>query len=175
MGFSKILAAIDQSPLSQSVFNQALELAQVNQSKLLLFHCVTADTVTLSSPFSGEFGLPPQLVNQAYQTEFIRLEQQIHHIQALLQHYCDLANSQDVRAEFDYKTVEPGQGLCQAAQHWQADLIVLGRRGRKGLTEVLLGSVSNYVLHHASCAVLVIQSSQAGVNSTTADHSVELR
>jgi nucleotide-binding universal stress UspA family protein len=140
------------------VFNQALELAKVNQSKLLLFHCVTADTVTLSSPFSGELGLPPQLINQAYQTEFIRLEQQVHHIQSLLEHYCKLAGQQGVVAECDYKMVEPGQGLCQVAQQWHADLIILGRRGRKGLAEVLLGSVSNYVLHHAPCAVLVIQS-----------------
>lgn len=161
MGFKKILAAIDQSPLSQSVFNQSLELAKTNQSRLLLFHCVTADTVTLSSPFSGEFGLPPQLVNQAYQTEFIRLEQQVHHIQSLLKHYCKLATEQGVIAECDYQTVEPGQGLCHAAQQWNADLIILGRRGRKGLAEVILGSVSNYVLHHAPCAVLVIQANNA--------------
>lgn len=158
MGFKKILAAIDQSPLSQLVFTQALELATVSQSRLLLFHCVTADTVALSSPFSGEFGVPPQLVNQAYQTEFIRLEQQVHHVQSLLKHYCELAQSQGVSAECDYKTIEAGQGLCQRAEQWHADLIVLGRRGRKGLAEALLGSVSNYVLHHAPCAVLVIQS-----------------
>lgn len=175
MGFNKILAAIDQSSLSQLVFNQALELAKANQSKLLLFHCVTADTVTLSSPFSGEFGLPPQLVNQAYQTEFIRLEQQVHHIRSLLKHYCELANSQGVIAECDYKTVEPGQGLCQVAQQWHADLIVLGRRGRKGLAEALLGSVSNYVLHHAPCAVLVIQSSNGLVDATAANQSIEAR
>src|SRR5512139_1839786 len=139
MAFNKILAAIDQSPLSQLVFNQALELAKANQSKLFLFHCVTADTITLSSPFSGELGLPSQLVNQAYQTEFIRLEQQVHHMQSLLKRYCELANSQNVVAEYDYKTVEPGQGLCQMAQQWSADLIVLGRRGRKGLAEAILG------------------------------------
>lgn len=168
MGFKKILAAIDQSSLSQLVFEQALELAKVNQAKLLLFHCVTADTVTLSPPFSGEFGLPAQLVNQAYQTEFIRLEQQVHHIQSLLKHYCNLANDQGVMVECDYKTVEPGQGLCQMAQQWHADLIVVGRRGRKGLAEALLGSVSNYVLHHAPCAVLVIQPNSSEVPVTPA-------
>lgn len=161
MGFKKILAAIDQSPLSQLVFQQALEMAKANQSQLLLFHGVTADTITLSSPFAGEFGLPPQLVSQAYQTEFIRLEQQVHHMQALLEHYCKLATSQGVKSEYEYKTVEPGHGLCQVAQQWHADLIMVGRRGRKGLAEALLGSVSNYVLHHSTCAVLVIQANHA--------------
>lgn len=158
MGFKKILAAIDYSPLSQSVFEQALELAKANQAQLMLFHCVTADLVTLSPPLSGEFGVSPQFVSQAYQSEFVRLEQQVQQIQSVLGRFCATAAQEGVAAESSYKITEPGQGLCQAAQAWGADLIMLGRRGRKGLTEALLGSVSNYVLHHASCAVLVIQS-----------------
>lgn len=160
MSFAKILVAIDHSPLSHAVFEQALELARSNQAKLLLFHCLTADTVIVSPPLPGEFGLPPQFINQAYQTEVVRLDQQIQHTKATLDHYCNLAKQQGVVAEWDYQTVEPGQGLCQAAQRWGADLIILGRRGRKGLTEVLLGSVSNHVLHHAHCAVLVIQANR---------------
>ncbi len=38
-----------------------------------------------------------------------------------------------------------------------ADLIVVGRRGRSGLSELILGSASNYVLHHAPCSVLTLQ------------------
>ena len=49
--------------------------------------------------------------------------------------------------------------ICNAAISWQADLIIMGRRGRTGLSELFLGSVSNYVLHHAPCAVLVVQHS----------------
>ncbi|WAL58632.1 universal stress protein [Thermocoleostomius sinensis] len=170
MGFQKILAAIDHSPLSDLVFNQALELAKANQSKLLLFHCVTADTVILSPSFAGEFGVPSRIMSQAYQTEVVRIDQQIHHIQALLKHYRELATQQQVAVEADYKTAEPGQGLCQMAQQWGADLLVLGRRGRKGLTEALLGSVSNYVLHHAPCAVLVIQAPNGASTRSTSSH-----
>ncbi|MGC1393382.1 MAG: universal stress protein [Coleofasciculaceae cyanobacterium] len=36
-------------------------------------------------------------------------------------------------------------------------MVVVGRRGRTGLAEAFLGSVSNYVVHHAPCSVLVIQ------------------
>lgn len=158
MGFRKILVAVDHSPLCRSVFEQALELAKTNQAQLLLFHCLTADTVTLSPPLPGEFGVSPHFISQAYQSEFVRLEQQIQHIRSLLSHYRETANQQGVPAEYDYKTIEAGQGLCEAAQRWGADLMVLGRRGRRGLAEVLLGSVSNYVLHNAVCAVLVIQS-----------------
>jgi nucleotide-binding universal stress UspA family protein len=161
MGFRKILAAIDHSPLSETVFAEALELAQANQACLMLYHCLTADTVMMSPPFSGEFGLPPHYINQAYQTEVVRLEQQLQHTKSLLMHYCKLASEQGIYVESNYQTIDPGQGLCQMAQRWGADLVILGRRGRKGLSEALLGSVSNYVLHHAPCAVLVIQAEAA--------------
>jgi nucleotide-binding universal stress UspA family protein len=157
MAFQKILAAIDYSPLSQSVFEQALELAKANQAKLMLFHCLTADIITLTPPFPGEFGISPQFVTQAYQAEFVRLDQQVQQAQFLLNRCCETAKRQGVTVESGYRIIEPGQGLCQIAQEWEADLILLGRRGRKGLREALLGSVSNYVLHNAPCAVLVIQ------------------
>jgi nucleotide-binding universal stress UspA family protein len=37
-----------------------------------------------------------------------------------------------------------------------AELIVVGRRGRGAVSSIVLGSVSSYVLHHATCPVLVV-------------------
>ncbi|WP_442949349.1 universal stress protein [Nostoc sp.] len=45
---------------------------------------------------------------------------------------------------------------------WGADLIVLGRRGLKGFAELLAGSVSNHVVHHSPCSVLVVQGQYSG-------------
>lgn len=170
MGFQKILVAIDSSPLSQAVFEQALDLAKTNQAQLLLLHCLTADLVAASPSFAGELGLSPHLTSRtADQSQYMRFDQQMQQIQLLLNQYQQTATQQGVRVEWDCRTIEPGQGLCQTAQRWNADLIVLGRRGRRGLSEVLLGSVSNYVMHHAPCAVLVIQPTQTvSVASATA-------
>jgi len=43
--------------------------------------------------------------------------------------------------------------LLDVAAAWQADLIVLGSHGRRGLDRFLLGSVSDAVARHAPCSV----------------------
>ncbi|NWF59077.1 MAG: universal stress protein [Fischerella sp.] len=66
---------------------------------------------------------------------------------------------------------DPCQVICHIADTWGAELIVTGRRGRTGLSEMILGSVSNCVLHHAPCSVLVIQEkfhASAAISSTEA-------
>ncbi len=49
----------------------------------------------------------------------------------------------------------PVEQIVHEASTLQADLIMIGTRGRKGLTRFVLGSVSHAVLHHMPCPVLV--------------------
>ena len=48
----------------------------------------------------------------------------------------------------------PGQELIRASD--DADLVVVGARGTSPITRLLVGSVSNEVLHHAHCPVAVV-------------------
>lgn len=162
MGFHKILVAVDDSNLCKSVFAQAVELAQANGAVLKLLHCLA--TEPMAEPIAStsfDLGLNTQMLNTSYQVQQIQADRQREEIDNLLRSYCQTATNQGVSAEFDCIMGDAGNGLCEIAQTWGADLIVMGRRGRKGLTEALLGSVSNYVLHHASCSVLVIQGVEA--------------
>jgi nucleotide-binding universal stress UspA family protein len=50
----------------------------------------------------------------------------------------------------------PDQQIVEKSKEWGADLIVVGSHGR-GFWGRLLGSVSNGVVHHAPCSVLVVR------------------
>lgn len=50
----------------------------------------------------------------------------------------------------------PDQQIIEKAKEWNADLIVVGSHGR-GFWGRLLGSVSDGVVHHAPCSVLVVR------------------
>lgn len=52
---------------------------------------------------------------------------------------------------------DAGAGLCRLAGDDHYDVVVIGSHGSGFLKRVLLGSVSNYVLHHAPCPVLVVR------------------
>lgn len=48
-----------------------------------------------------------------------------------------------------------GAAICDYAGNHRASAIVLGTRGRRGLKRALLGSVSDHVIRHADCPVVV--------------------
>jgi len=53
----------------------------------------------------------------------------------------------------------PDRCIVERAREWNADLIVVGSHGR-GFWGRLLGSVSNGVVHHAPCTVLVVRKAE---------------
>lgn len=52
----------------------------------------------------------------------------------------------------------PGPGIVAKAKECGAELIIMGTRGQNKLRRTILGSVSDYVLHHAGMAVAVVPS-----------------
>jgi nucleotide-binding universal stress UspA family protein len=51
----------------------------------------------------------------------------------------------------------PAEKIITIAEHNNADLIIMGSRGLGGFASLLLGSVSDRVLHHATCPVLIVR------------------
>jgi nucleotide-binding universal stress UspA family protein len=50
---------------------------------------------------------------------------------------------------------DPGRTICEVAEREHVDTIVIGSRNLNGAKRLLLGSVSDRVVHHAHCDVLV--------------------
>jgi nucleotide-binding universal stress UspA family protein len=68
----------------------------------------------------------------------------------------------DLAAGLTTKVVHdtPAQAIVEEAEKWGADLIIMGSHGYGFWRRALLGSVSNAVVHHAPCSVLVVRSSE---------------
>ncbi|MEC4814315.1 MAG: universal stress protein [Scytonema sp. PMC 1069.18] len=136
MSFKKILVAVDSSEQALVVFEQAVELAKKEPASLMVFHGVD---------LGAKLNYPSEIKMKTQQGE------------ELLETYKAKAQGLDIEAEFSCRVGQPGEAICNLARSWGADLIVLGRRGFRGITEVLLGSVSSYVVRNAPCSVLVLQ------------------
>jgi|SwirhisoilCB1_FD_contig_41_6714388_length_1241_multi_1_in_0_out_0_2 nucleotide-binding universal stress UspA family protein len=156
--FGKILVAIDHSDMSEFIFNEALTLAKANHASLMLVHVI--------APFDDTYpGDPyirtPKSVTQIYLERWKEREQEglekLRVLQQLAERSMDDSTAAGVSVEFTQNIGDPGRMICALARNWNADLIVVGRRGLNALREFFLGSVSNYVLHHAPCHVLTIQ------------------
>ncbi|EDO42428.1 predicted protein [Nematostella vectensis] len=51
---------------------------------------------------------------------------------------------------------KPGERICEHARNKKVDLIIMGTRGLNTLRRTLLGSVSDYVLHHAHVPIAIV-------------------
>jgi len=72
------------------------------------------------------------------------------------------------RAVTEIRSHEPTSGLLEIAEEQSADLIVVGAQGANAIDRYLLGSVSEKVLRHAHCSVLVVRPhSRRGQNNLT--------
>ncbi|MCA1668649.1 MAG: universal stress protein [Thermomicrobia bacterium] len=66
-----------------------------------------------------------------------------------------------MRVETMIRSGSPADEIVHTAETIGANLIVLGSRGHGEMRSVLLGSVSERVLHHAHCPVLIVRPTKA--------------
>ena len=152
--YKKILVALDRSPQAEAVFQEALEIAQSNQSSLMLVHSMSFENQGVGA-FSDIYGNSASHFSKQINDSLVKEGEEI---KKWLSQYHQKALERGINAEWNCNLGDPGRWIREIASTWKADLVVVGRRGRRSLTEMLLGSVSNHVVHHAPCSVLVVQS-----------------
>ena len=130
--------ATDLSPASDVAASRAIGLARRLDSRLLVINVL--DRGRLS-------GLGTHArVDQA------RAERE-EALVALVQR----ARDEGVHAEFVIWPGDAGTGIVTVAEAEAVELLVVGTRGREGAGRMLLGSVSDHVVRHAPCPVLVVR------------------
>ncbi|MEH2136722.1 universal stress protein [Nostoc sp.] len=160
--FKKILVALDRSEIGQQVFEEALGLAKLTQASLMLVHVLSPEEDgSPYVPVLSNFDYYPGLSSQSFELYQKQWDTFKNLGIQMLQSFCAQANTAGVSIEFIQNVGNPGRVVCDLAHSYGADLIVMGRRGHSGLMELFLGSVSNYVLHHAPCSVHVLHLSVA--------------
>lgn len=154
----KILVALDHSDSSNLIFEEALALAKALNAQMMLVHVVSAEesisprmmpTGSILGGYSEIASVSFEQFRQDWQAYIDRGSQ-------MLQARIEQASEAGVAAECQQISGGTGIQICESAKTWNADLIVIGRRGYSGLKEFIMGSVSNYVLHHAPCSVMII-------------------
>lgn len=154
----KILVAVDHSEKNQFVFDSAVSLAKATGATLMLLHILPEDEA--GNPVLPIYTIPFSRIfeergdREQYQQELAQYQQWgLDFLHTLTQK----AVKAGVKAEYSQLSGNPGWMICELADRWSADLILVGSRGLKGLKEMFLGSVSNYVTHHAPCSVLIVR------------------
>lgn len=158
--FHKILVAIDRSPVGKQVFVEALSLAKAVGASLVLLNVLSLEEE--ESPNMPVLMEPNGFYPGGISSSVVEIYQELWQSYAdrgvqLLRSLAEDAIKAEVPTEILQSVGSPGSTICELAQTLDADLIVMGRRQHSRLNELLLGSASNYVLHHAPCSVLTVQ------------------
>jgi nucleotide-binding universal stress UspA family protein len=135
----KLLLATDRSEFSEGAVREAIRFAKKCSSRLYVM------SVLETNPEYETIGA------NAYQKEE---EEAIKYLESVKKragqegiYYCET---------FLHYGIEPYKLIIDEASERNADMIIVGRRGRSGLMKVLMGPVAAKVVGHASCKVLVV-------------------
>ncbi len=153
--FERILVPMDHSKHSQRAFDVAIQIAKKFGAKITLIHVysVSITPVVVPEPSTLTVGIPisrPEYVSQW--TEAARETGS-----RILAEAENKARAEKVDVDSILIEGHAVQEIVRASKEGNFNLIVMGARGVSHVREMLLGSVTDGVMHHATCPVLVLR------------------
>jgi universal stress protein A len=136
----KLLLATDLSEASTAATDEAFEYASRLGASLLVVSVIDPGSLRLPG---GRFNARVDQVRERRESA----------AQALVERGRQLG----VPVTFLVWEGEPGESIVSAATAEHADLVLVGSHGRGAVGRFLIGSVSDYVVRHAPCPVLVVR------------------
>lgn len=136
IGWKKILVATDGSKFSESAAARAIEFAKAYGGLLLVVSVVD---------------VPPEFYGEAPEAWDNLVDQ----AKGFVDKIARLAEDSGVKTQTVVKEAETWKSIIELSEEHKADTIVMGSHGRTGLKRLLMGSVTEKVIGHAPCPVLV--------------------
>ena len=142
-GDGPVVVGVDDSPISDAAVAEAYRQASLRNATLIAVHTWTP----LDADALHGYGIEPD--------EIERMSQDA--VEAVAERLAGYASEYpDVKVERKVLPEEPAKALLDAAGE-DAQLIVVGSRGRGGFRGLLLGSTSQKVMHQAHSPVMVVR------------------
>jgi len=142
--YKNILIPVDGSKCSQEALEHGLKLAKTVGANISLLH-ILEDPLTIAYSLPETVSYRPELYSELKTAALAVLE---------------TAEKQTRAAGIDcvselISDVNPAHAILEASK--EADLIIMGTHGRKGLDRVVFGSVTEGVLRRTSTPVLILR------------------
>lgn len=134
----RILLATDLSTASEAATEQALQLARDLAADLLVVSVIDATSVH-SGPVVARMDQRRAAREQAAQALVFK------------------GRRVGVSVRFLVWEGEPGPAIVDAAVAEAAHLVIVGTHGRSRVERLVLGSVSDHVVRHAPCPILIVR------------------
>lgn len=148
----KVLIAVDPSEIAEKAFEWYFENCHKTENEVHICHemeqpMLPNTTYTIMGPY-----FPAEEIKDI-------LHEHQKQWKALQDHYkrkCEKIENLQFKIHFEQTNQKSGTGIVKMAESLGVNMIVMGTRGQGALRRTILGSVSDYVLHHAKVPVAII-------------------
>jgi nucleotide-binding universal stress UspA family protein len=145
----RIVVGVDGSEPSLAALRWAADEAKLRDAQLVAVH----GWLAIPSAALAEPAFAPVPVGDVPG----QLEAELEAAGAELEQALEAAFPGGTPDDVERKLVEEDPAIVLERESKNADLVVVGSRGRSGIAEAILGSVSRHVVHHAACPVVVVK------------------
>jgi nucleotide-binding universal stress UspA family protein len=157
--FEKILVPLDGSDHSFKALDAAIQIAKKFTGKITLVHVYRVSaTVDVNYEASQEPGIPATGVPVMTASEVSKLDRYASETgNSILAEGKRRVSAEKVGAETVLREGHVVEEISRVAEEGNFGLIVIGARGVSHIREMFLGSVTESLMHNASCPVLVVK------------------
>ena len=146
---SRILVAVDGSDVSMNAANYAISLVQNNNTKEADIFVI--NVIDLPPIFKM---LPSDARKQLISIGRREANQMLDTVAEMTKRH---GIEKKINTEIVDTSVSAADAIIRYAQEKDIDLIVVGTKGRSGMSKALLGSVASKIVTYSPCSVLVVR------------------